>query len=63
MNAARDRIMDEWVAFGAMLRPELTDDEASAMRMAKVYTWEDLQRAFINAVKGLLEAMGPETAI
>ena len=51
INAARDRITDEWIAFSARLRPELTSREADAMRMARVYTWEDLQRAFINAVE------------
>ncbi len=51
INAARDRIGQAWIAFGATLAPELTEADARAMNLARVYTWEDLQRPFISAVE------------
>jgi lipoprotein-releasing system permease protein len=51
LNAARDRIAQAWLAFYDTLTPEPGDVDAQAMSLAAVYTWEDLQQAFIAAVE------------
>ncbi len=51
INEARDRIAEAWRAFGAIHAADLSRGEDQAMRLAEVYTWEDLQRAFISAVE------------
>jgi len=51
LNGARDRIADEWTTFRATIEPEMTEVEASLLQHLEVYTWEDLQRSFIQAVE------------
>jgi lipoprotein-releasing system permease protein len=52
LNEGRDRVAEAWRRFCATLDPsQLTDADATPLRLAEVYTWEDLQRPFINAVE------------
>jgi len=51
LNAARDAIAQTWLRFCDSASLELTKNEARAMSLAAVYTWEDLQRPFIAAVE------------
>lgn len=51
LNTARDRIDAEWREFLFQIEPELREEDARALGMAEVYTWEDLQRPLIAAVE------------
>jgi lipoprotein-releasing system permease protein len=51
INAARDLIGQAWLRFCESLLSEVSDVDARAMSLAEVYTWEDLQRPFIQAVE------------
>jgi lipoprotein-releasing system permease protein len=51
LNTARDRIAIAWSAFLANLGSKLTEADERALAFVEVYTWEDLQRQFIQAVE------------
>jgi len=51
LNAARDRIAATWSKFAASLGTDLTEADERALSFVDVYTWEDLQRQFIQAVE------------
>jgi lipoprotein-releasing system permease protein len=51
MNAARDRIGDAWREFTQSHISELGDQDAQLLSGVQVYTWEDMQRDFIQAVE------------
>ena len=51
INFARDEISAAWARFTARMDPLISDVDAMNLRMAKAYTWEDLQRPFISAVE------------
>jgi lipoprotein-releasing system permease protein len=51
IDASRDLIDEAWFAFQRTLSDRVYDADARAMGLAAVYTWEDLQRAFITAVE------------
>lgn len=51
LNAARDRIASAWSRFAASLGNNLSDADERALSFVDVYTWEDLQRQFIQAVE------------
>ncbi|MEK7757436.1 MAG: FtsX-like permease family protein, partial [Planctomycetota bacterium] len=51
LNAARDRIAAAWSKFAALLGSGLNEADERALSFVDVYTWEDLQRQFIQAVE------------
>lgn len=51
LDAGRDRIAVAWSKFAASLGDNLTDADEKALKFVDVYTWEDLQRQFIQAVE------------
>lgn len=51
LDAARDTIEAEWIAFMDSLGDELHPADVNAMDHVSVYTWEGLQRHFIAAVE------------
>jgi len=51
LNIARDRIAVAWSNFAASLESQLLEADAHALSFVDVYTWEDLQRTFIQAVE------------
>lgn len=51
MNEAKARITDAWNDFYLALEPNLNFTDARLLSFVSVYTWEDLQRPFINAVE------------
>lgn len=51
VNAARDVIREEWARFLEVRAGELSDIDRRGVYNAEVFTWEDMQRDFINAVE------------
>jgi len=51
LDIARDRIAVAWSKFSASLGDNLKDSDEWALSSVHVYTWEDLQRQFIQAVE------------
>lgn len=51
MNAARDRITDAWHAFAQAHIGTLSDQDEQLLSGVQVWTWEDMQRDFIQAVE------------
>ncbi len=51
INEAKDQIAMAWSVYGASLGLDPDSQEARALGLAAVYTWEDMQRQFINAVE------------
>lgn len=51
LNEARERIAAAWVSFLDQTRLTATRSDMGTMSLARVYTWEDLQRPFITAVE------------
>jgi len=51
MNETRDRLTLAWESFVASLGETLSESDARNLRHVEVYTWEDLQRGFIQAVE------------
>lgn len=51
INVAKERVADTWHEFYMSILPELSDDEANALKRTDVFTWEDMQRGLINAVE------------
>ena len=51
LNAAQKAISDEWSAFLGTLGMDLTLTDQQSLSYVQVYTWEDLQKHFINAVE------------
>ncbi len=51
INAARDRIYVAWDRFRLSLGPEVTESDRRLLDAPAVFTWEDMQRQFIQAVE------------
>jgi lipoprotein-releasing system permease protein len=51
LNVARDRIAAAWSKFTASLGDGVTETDDRALSFVETYTWEDLQRQFIQAVE------------
>ena len=51
LNDGRDLIAEAWIQFVESLDGELSNNDRHALGFAEVYTWEDLQRPFIEAVE------------
>ncbi len=51
LNAVRDRIVEQWTRFAISMAPTLDESDARSLSMVGVYTWEDMQRTFIQAVE------------
>ncbi len=51
INIARDQISEAWERFTMSKVPTVSRVDATNLRLAKAYTWEDLQRSFIAAVE------------
>jgi lipoprotein-releasing system permease protein len=51
LNTGRDLVAEAWARFLKVSEPELTGAEQHALAWVEVYTWEDMQRSFIQAVE------------
>jgi ABC-type lipoprotein release transport system permease subunit len=51
LDAIRDRIAEEWSRFRASLADTVDESDDRMMSLVGVYTWEDMQRSFIQAVE------------
>jgi lipoprotein-releasing system permease protein len=51
LNAGKKQVADAWQRFLVSIASQITDDEEKNLRHVTVDTWEDLQRAFIQAVE------------
>ncbi len=51
LDEGRDRIAAAWSRFASSLGSELSDADDRALSFVDVYTWEDMQRSFIQAVE------------
>ncbi len=51
LNSARDRIQGAWHRFRVSLGEDITEMDERALAFVTAYTWEDMQRQFIQAVE------------
>jgi lipoprotein-releasing system permease protein len=51
LDESRDRIAAVWLGFLEKIESRVSDQDARLLTFVDVYTWEDLQRAFIAAVE------------
>ncbi len=51
LDQAKERIDAAWHEFVAALGPDVATADTTSLRFVQVYTWEDMQRQFIQAVE------------